>query len=202
MSRTVKVPDNEEVFEELNEFPRGGREGEAEFLRSIIFCTRLIPAINECLIPPLRADWGIIPYFYRGEGRLQEIDIGIYNPRNTRVQIWNGSRHCNIRIAYLNERNARVIIECKKNLSLNKRLWTDKKFQNFCKRLAPLRIPLWLIGEECRESDYSEVNRRAYDLGFSRVYIFSTVNEAGDAYFRQDRWVAFFRGLTRLRLRR
>jgi len=108
------------IFGEVDDFPISGKQGETEFIRSIIFSTRIIPFLNEVLAEGLRADWGVVKYRDNRGIRTQEVDLAIYRINGDDTRIWNGwrSEEPYIRLALLSTEVTKAVLEVKKTILL------------------------------------------------------------------------------------
>lgn len=166
------------VSKETGRFPLlTGYNGPAN-VRDMVFCTRLIHALNIHLSyaeSKLSVGWGVLQYENRGH-RYQEIDLGVFiRGEIDDKRMWNGlpGKNENIKIILFKTPELKAIIEVKRDISLsNHRAWAQ--LTKFSGKLASVSLPLWLISENCDERDYRPANTRARnELNFDHVHIFS-----------------------------
>ena len=167
------------VITQVARFPKPDKKKTREITeptRELVFCTRLIRVINEELNEtPYKAGRGLL-FFGDDERTIQEVDAVIYDIDHEDLVYWDGdNRHENFEICITRPTCTKIIIECKKDISLsNHNVWNKLKKQ--CPKLRGLGIPLWLVAEECsidNINDKKYVNKRAFGepYFFNRVYV-------------------------------
>lgn len=193
------IPSETLFYNEIEEFPEDRKEGEQEFVRSILVHTRLIPYINERLRDGLRADWAVLPYDYGDERGLCELDIAIYREAGS-IKVWDGNKECHIRVAKLEPDDVRTVIEVKKDVSLHHHEVWDS-LERLCAKIDSYRKPIWLVSEICKESDCRRVKEKAYgELGIKCVFIFKLKTDTGEVEFQKKIWNSFFNSIPKIKV--
>jgi len=188
------------IFGEVDDFPISGKQGETEFIRSIIFSTRIIPFLNEVLAEGLRADWGVVKYRDNRGIRTQEVDLAIYRINGDDTRIWNGwrSEEPYIRLALLSTEVTKAVLEVKKTITLSIEFWAD--IAEKCALMRSLNIDFWLIGERCDLADLRAIRRRAFGLGCKNIFLLSTFSNTKGEVSDTRQWDRFLTAVSRIRV--